>query len=1376
MQITTSDRVIINWQDFSINSGELTKFLQPGASSAALNRVISANPSSLLGSLQANGQIYLINPNGIMVGPGASINCASFIASTLDVANSQFMAGGNLNFTGNSTACIQNFGNISASGGDILLMAHKVENSGTLSAPNGTVGLGAGQEFILSQSGSEQMLVRPTTLEKKTGGGTGILNRGTIAAAQAELKAHGNIYAFAINNEGVIRANGVTTKNGRVLLTADSGVVANSGTISARDADGKGGQIDMTGPDVRINGGLIDASGETGGGQVRIGGEYQGGKNLTTDELANAQTVGVAQGAQIKADATGETGDGGTVILWADEKNAFYGDISAKPGTSGGKGGFVEISSGDQLAYGGTVQTGGGSILFDPKNITISSGGTTLSGDLLFATDPALDYTITASSLVSLLSSPNNVVLQANNDIVVNAALVVNNPSGNGGNLALQAGRSILINANITTDSGALTLAANFGASNGVVDAQRDAGAANITMASGTTINAGSADVIVDIRDGMGNTYPTSGNITLDNITTSGNIFINSVGPTAGSSILRAQSTSLLSAGGWLALRLAGMGGGGSIGAAGSPIRISTPILEAAGQSGGIRISSPSSGFAIGGGSPPTAITGIETAGAGAIEISAAGAITQTESVSSTGTVKFELAGYNLNLSGPNAMTTLSITAGSATVVQNTTLDLGGCVITGNLSVTCGNPITDSGALVVGGTASFSTTAGNANIVLDSTGNAFSGTLTLSPNGTGSASVINSVGTILGGTSIGGGLNLSSGGAVTQTAALNVTGSVNIGAGSHDITLENTGNTFGTLALTGNNVSITENAATDLGSCNIGGNLTVNSAGAITDSGTLTVTGAGSFTSTGTSASGDITLDSSASSFGSVGLHSANGMSVSLVMVDGITLNACNATGYLTISSSGAITQNGALAVGGAATFASGSNQSITLNNQANEFLGTVVLTPGGTGNASLYNTTDAQLGGGSFGGNLTVTSLGDISQSAALIVSGTATFSVPLASGNVTLSNSGNDFGSVSVNGHSVYVCQSGAMNIGSSVVTDYLSLYSMGDITQSGAIIAGGLTAQGGAITLTNPGNSIGALSSISRDGAFSLYSIGNLEIEGSLSSGNIVNPVTIQIAGGNLTIASEVAISTSGNGNDIILATDNALINNAGSSALTTSGGRFLVYCKNTSANVFGGLPYDFQEYGVSYPTPPLSSHTGNGFLFRPEQATPVVDPTTNPEVIIFENNPNLDNPTLNNPVTLFADLGTAAGTLPFTTMTDGGPLAGTTPPSTEGGALAGGSSFDLAQNTQPPAGGNQGQNQGQGENNGQPGTPPAGTNTGAPPPGAPRNENIIPPGTVISLSGSGFSSVAPMSIPPLLQQAISPAVQMQLQNVLQTFGGF
>src|SRR5207248_2109750 len=102
-----SNLAIINWQGFSISAGELTKFVQPSAMSATLNRVVSGNPSSLLGRLEANGRIFLINPNGILVGGGAVINTNGFVASTHDVRDSQFLAGGDLNFVGSSKAGIQ---------------------------------------------------------------------------------------------------------------------------------------------------------------------------------------------------------------------------------------------------------------------------------------------------------------------------------------------------------------------------------------------------------------------------------------------------------------------------------------------------------------------------------------------------------------------------------------------------------------------------------------------------------------------------------------------------------------------------------------------------------------------------------------------------------------------------------------------------------------------------------------------------------------------------------------------------------------------------------------------------------------------------------------------------------------------------------------------------------------------------------------------------------------------------------------------------------------------------------------------------------------------------------------------------------------------
>ncbi|MEM6883580.1 MAG: filamentous hemagglutinin N-terminal domain-containing protein [Verrucomicrobiota bacterium] len=201
-----TQQTIINWQDFSIGLNELTQFFQPNNDAIALNRVISGNPSLLYGSLQANGQVWLINPNGIMVGPNGQIDTQSFLASTLDITNEDFLNGGSASFLGSSNAGIENQGNISASGGDILLFARTIENTGTLSALGGTVGLGAGTEILLMETGEERIMVQAGS---ETPDENGVLNQGTIQAVTAELKAEGgNLYGLAVNNAGVFQATG----------------------------------------------------------------------------------------------------------------------------------------------------------------------------------------------------------------------------------------------------------------------------------------------------------------------------------------------------------------------------------------------------------------------------------------------------------------------------------------------------------------------------------------------------------------------------------------------------------------------------------------------------------------------------------------------------------------------------------------------------------------------------------------------------------------------------------------------------------------------------------------------------------------------------------------------------------------------------------------------------------------------------------------------------------------------------------------------------------------------------------------------------------------------------------------------------------------
>jgi filamentous hemagglutinin family protein len=555
-----SQRAIINWQDFSIGTGQLTKFLQPGTNAAALNRVISGNPSQLLGTLEANGQVILVNPNGIVVGAGAVINAGSFIASTLDVANDQFMAGGELRFLGESTAGISNAGTIQTQG-DLVLISRQIENSGTLRSTGGMVGLAAGEEVLIRPVGDERLSVIPKGPAGVTGSGTGIHNTGLIEAAQAELKAAGgNHYALAINNDGIIRANKLSNVGGKIFLGVEGGTIRNSGTLEAKggtvrisaqnpastektslieqlgtvdvsDATegGVGGTVRLEADQILLGAGsLVDASGAAGGGTVLVGGDYQG-KNT---EVYNAQAVVMAPEARIAADAL-TSGNGGKVILWSDAYTGFYGDISARGGLNGGDGGFVETSSKDNLQAFGSVDAGAtagkaGLWLLDPRNVTVGSVTNygAFSGTTTKTFTPTNDSAMVgASDIASALAGGTNVTITTGStgtqdgNITIGESITYSDPYN--ATLTFEAANDISLTSFTSISSSYFKLNVVFHA-----DADNN-GAGNITVGSNASINThggyisfsspGTITVYGDLYTGTGGpgTYNISGNVVM---------------------------------------------------------------------------------------------------------------------------------------------------------------------------------------------------------------------------------------------------------------------------------------------------------------------------------------------------------------------------------------------------------------------------------------------------------------------------------------------------------------------------------------------------------------------------------------------------------------------------------------------------------------------------------------------------------------------------------------------------------------------------------------------------------------------------------------------------------------------------------------------
>jgi filamentous hemagglutinin family protein len=236
----SSPRAVIDWNSFSIGYGNRVAFAN--GHGATLNRVTGGDPSLILGMLSATGSVYLINPQGVVIGAGGVVSTGGrFVASTLDADNAAFMNGKPLTLTGNSSASVVNLGKIGSSGGDVFLISRNdVLNLGELAAPKGSVELAAGQKVLLQDSStSRQVFV-------ETGSRGAVTSLGSVQAAQISLQAaDGNIYAFG-GTHAPIRATGTATRDGHVWLVADQGAVTMAGTFTAKNANGAGGAVDTS--------------------------------------------------------------------------------------------------------------------------------------------------------------------------------------------------------------------------------------------------------------------------------------------------------------------------------------------------------------------------------------------------------------------------------------------------------------------------------------------------------------------------------------------------------------------------------------------------------------------------------------------------------------------------------------------------------------------------------------------------------------------------------------------------------------------------------------------------------------------------------------------------------------------------------------------------------------------------------------------------------------------------------------------------------------------------------------------------------------------------------------------------------------------------
>lgn len=487
---TQTDRTIINWDSFGVPTGHTANFQQPNASSAVLNRVIAPNnPSGIYGTLNSNGNVYLLNPAGVVVGPSGVINTNGFTASVLDIPDQEFLNGGALHFRGSGTGSILNQGTITTGTGGTTLIGGQVINEG------------------LIQSGGSINLI--------TGGSVQLDNGGTYTQADAATVQHGvSPTAGLIQNSGTIRATGALEVGGEVYLVSPGGKVLQEGLIAAKrnsshhapsDAasnSGVGGKVVVTGGEVALDGATIDVSGTDGGGEAYVGGGFQG----NDPDVLNATYTTVDETTTLIADAL-ITGNGGTVVVWSNESTSFAGTITARGGQQSGNGGLVEIS-GMALTLTGMADTTAangdtGWLLLDPLGIevlrsdsSVATFGPSLNPRMRI-TDTFLNFTLSTSNVL-LATTPSEVAYNAS---VLPFAGSFGGPTANDDTIRINADALINTNGNtlyLSTSTLDLLATINGNVSGGIGSPFTPTA---VTLKDPTTVNVGANSSLSQAQD-----------------------------------------------------------------------------------------------------------------------------------------------------------------------------------------------------------------------------------------------------------------------------------------------------------------------------------------------------------------------------------------------------------------------------------------------------------------------------------------------------------------------------------------------------------------------------------------------------------------------------------------------------------------------------------------------------------------------------------------------------------------------------------------------------------------------------------------------------------------------------------------------------------
>jgi filamentous hemagglutinin family protein len=386
-----SEDVVIDWQSFNIANGQTTQFVQPNAQAIAVNRIGGARASQIVGTLDANGRIVLINGNGILFARGSQVNVNSLVATYTDNTDSDVLAG-SFSQAGNQNASIVNQGSIRASqGGLVALVAPNVTNAGTINARFGTVSLAAANKFTVDFAGDGLVSF---AAEGDVIGHAEASNSGLLAGANVSLTAHAaeGLATGVVSMSGTVLAQTVRNQGGTIVLDAGDGALAVSGNVNAAGQTG-GGDI------------------ETSGNQVAMSGD--GSAATTIDSALDSGTS-----VTLKTTATGASGPGiqnpaGNGDIYVDSAlswngaaaltlDAYHSIFIYAPITATRSGGLALLTN--DGGTGGDLTFTGGNVTFDKLTSALTVNGetyalvdniATLAADI--AADPSGDYALAHS-------------------------------------------------------------------------------------------------------------------------------------------------------------------------------------------------------------------------------------------------------------------------------------------------------------------------------------------------------------------------------------------------------------------------------------------------------------------------------------------------------------------------------------------------------------------------------------------------------------------------------------------------------------------------------------------------------------------------------------------------------------------------------------------------------------------------------------------------------------------------------------------------------------------------------------------------------------------------------------------------------------------